>query len=154
MISKQQVIDLVSDRLEELNLFLVDLDISADNRITVKLDGDEPVSMENCIAVSRSIEHNLDREKEDFELMISSAGLSNPFQVWRQYTKNVGRDVEVVLHDGEKIKAQLEKAEDEKVSLFWTAKERVEGKKKKITVEHRKELALDEIKQTKLILKF
>lgn len=154
MISKELVEDLMKDKLEELGLFVVDLDISSDNRISIKLDGDEAVSMENCIAVSRSIEHNLDREKEDFELMVSSAGITSPFQVWRQYVKNVGFDVEVVLKTGEKLKGLLEKAEDERIILFWTSKEKVEGKKKKIVVEHRRELGLVEIKRTKLILKF
>jgi ribosome maturation factor RimP len=154
MISKALVEELMKDKLEELGLFVVELEISGDNRISLKLDGDKPVSMDDCIAVSRSIEHNLDREKEDFELMVSSAGITAPFVVWRQYLKNVGMDVEVVLESGEKFKGLLEKAEDERISLFWKSRERVEGKKKKIVVEHRKEFGLDEIKRTKLILKF
>ena len=102
MIDKKTVIALAEERINELDkgLFIVDLAISSANDIKLFLDAEQSkVSIQDCVSVSRNIEHNLDREKEDFQLSVSSAGMDQPFKVHKQYVKNVGREVKVVLNE-------------------------------------------------------
>ena len=101
MIEKIKVLELVNSALEGSDKFLVNLKITPDNRIFIDIDGDNGVTIDDCIEVSRAVEGNLDREEEDFELNVSSAGADMPLKLTRQYRKNVGRDLEVVTTDGE-----------------------------------------------------
>ena len=103
MISKKRVQELIEERMNELDngLFLVSLTISPANVITVEIDKHVGgVSVEDFIKVSRNVEHNLDREEQDFELNVSSAGLDKAFRVFAQYKKNIGRNVKVKLNEG------------------------------------------------------
>ena len=109
MISKKKVKQLVNERIEELDngLFIVDLRISSSSRIDVELDKYEGnVSVDDCIRVSRNVEHNLDREAQDFELHVSSSGLDKGLRVFAQYKKNIGRDVKVKRKEGGKIEGR------------------------------------------------
>ena len=93
---KERVKELIDKGLEQnTSLFLIDFSIGKDNLIKVIIDGDNGVSIEDCVALSRAIEHNLDREEEDFSLEVSSCGISAPLTQERQYIKNIGREVEV-----------------------------------------------------------
>ena len=87
---REKVENLLQEAFEENNsLFLIDLNVDNANHITVVIDGDNGVSVNDCIEVSRKIEHNLDREEEDFSLDVASAGVSTPLSMPRQYEKTL-----------------------------------------------------------------
>jgi ribosome maturation factor RimP len=157
MISKKKVIELAEERMNELNcgLFIVDLSISTTNVIHLELDKAEGyVSINECISVSRNIEHNLDRESEDFELHVSSAGLDKPLRVFPQYIKNVGRDVKVVTIDGKKLEGLLVAANEKELTLETSRNEKIEGKKKKELIVEQHVFPMNQIKETKIIISF
>lgn len=157
MISKTRVEQLINERIAELDngLFIVDLTISASNVIHVELDKySGGVSVNDCVSVSRNVEHNLDREEQDFELNVSSAGLDKPLRVLPQYTKNVGREVKVALTNGTKLEGKLLAANENGIVLETTRKEKTEGKKKKETIVEQHELAFSDMKETKVIISF
>lgn len=154
MIDTEKVRGWAEERCQEQDLFLVDLTITSSNQIKVLVDSMGPVSIDACVSVSRAIESQLDRDAEDFELTVSSAGVGNPLKVWQQYEKNVGREVKVRLTDGTEIKGKLDKAENDTIYLSWSKKEKVEGKKKKQTVEYTGEYKLEDVSETKVVLPF
>ncbi len=157
MISRKRVLELIEERIAELDngLFVVELNISSNNVIQVELDKYEGyVSVDDCIRVSRNVEHNLDREEADFELNVSSAGLDKGLRVFAQYKKNVGRDVKIQLHEGGKIEGKMISATPEEIVVQTTRKERIEGKKKKETIIEDHVLRMDEIKEIKIVISF
>lgn len=157
MISKSKVEELVNERIAELNngLFIVDISISDSNSINVELDKHEGgVSVNDCISVSRNVEHNLDREEEDFELHVSSAGIDRPLRVLPQYIKNIGRTVDLKLKDGRKNSGILKSADASKLVIETSKMEKLEGKKKKELVVENFEYPLSEIKETKIVITF
>ncbi|MFN5147673.1 MAG: ribosome assembly cofactor RimP [Flavobacteriia bacterium] len=157
MISKSKVLELIDERIAELGngLFVVDLTISSNNVIQVELDKHEGnVSINDCMSVSRNVEHNLDREAEDFELQVSSAGLDKPFRVPAQYVKNVGRTVKVVLQNGKKIEGELKAVSEKDVVVENSRKEKIEGKKKKELIVEQHVLPMEQIKETKIVISF
>jgi len=103
MISAVSIKELVNKILEPTDFFLVEASVKPGNRIVVYVDKLEGISIDECAEISRLVESNLDREVEDFELEISSPGLTQPFKVKQQYFKNIGKDIEIVLSTGEKI---------------------------------------------------
>lgn len=117
MIDKLHVLDVIHTALEGSDKFLVDLKITTDNRIFVAIDGDNGINIDDCIALSRTIESNLNREEEDFELNVASAGLDSPLKLTRQYKNNVGRILEVTTFDGEHVEGKLLSADDEQFTL-------------------------------------
>lgn len=157
MINKKRVEELIDERIAELNngLFVVELSISASNVITVELDKHQGgVSVEDCMAVSRNIEHNLDREQQDFELNVSSAGLDRPLRVLPQFIKNIGRTVKVVKLDGTKLEGELKVATETGIVVENSRTEKVEGKKKKEVIVEQHQLPFDNIKETKIVITF
>jgi len=157
MISKKKVLELADERMNELNsgLFVVDISISASNVIHLELDkSDGNVSINDCMSVSRNIEHNLDRESEDFELHVSSAGLDKPFRVLAQYIKNIGREVKLVTNDGKKHDGLLTAATAEEVTLEKSRMEKIEGKKKKELIVEQLVFPMTQIKETKIVISF
>lgn len=157
MISKKTVEALINERIAELanGLFVVELSISANNVIHVELDKNPGnVSVMDCMSVSRNVEHNLDREEEDFELHVSSAGLDKPFRVLAQYEKNIGRSIKVVFNNGKKLEGVLKAASTSEITLETTRQEKPEGKKKKETIVEQHVLQLEEVKETKIIITF
>lgn len=165
MISKKKVMELIDERISELGngLFVVDLTISANNVIHVELDKHVGnVAINDCMSVSRNVEHNLDREEEDFELHVSSAGLDKPFRVLAQYVKNIGREVKVVTLEGKKLEGILRAADDKEITIETSRMERPEGdglslsksKKKKELIVEQHVFPLDQIKETKIVISF
>ncbi len=157
MISKKKVANLIYERIEELDngLFVVSLNITPSNQIFVELDKHVGgVSVKDCMSVSRNVEHNLDREQEDFELHVSSAGLDKGLRVFAQYKKNIGREVKVKLNEGGKVEGKMIDATPEKIIIQTTRKERIEGKKKKQTIIEDVELSMDKVKETKIVISF
>ena len=154
MITKKLVTDLAEERTAERadGLFIVELTISAKNVIRLELEGG--VTVEDCMSVSRNIEHNLDREEEDFELHVSSAGLDKPLRVHAQYVKNVGRGLDVLLKSGEKAEGTLTEVTDEHLVLSSSEKRQIEGKKKKEIVELNREITFSEIQEAKIVISF
>lgn len=152
---KEKVTALLQEAFEEYeNLFLIDLKIKGNNEIVVVIDGDQGVTVQDCINVSRKVEHNLDREEEDFSLEVMSAGVTEPLINTRQYKKNEGRDLEVVLQDGLKITGNLIQVHDEGIVLFWKERVPKEVGKGKMTVEKEEVIAFEAIKQAKVKIKF
>lgn len=157
MINKKKIQALIQERIEELNngLFVVSLTISSGNDIQVELDKHEGgVTVQDCISVSRNVEHNLDREEQDFSINVSSAGLDKGLRVFPQYVKNIGREVKVKLNEGGKLEGKLIDAQKHQITIETTRKERIEGKKKKETIVENHEIPMIEIKETKIIISF
>jgi ribosome maturation factor RimP len=157
MINKNKVRELVEERMAELDngLFIVELSISSNNAIRVELDKYEGgVSVEDCIRVSRNVEHNLDREEQDFELHVSSAGLDKGLRVLAQYTKNIGRDVKVKFAESGSIEGELVAATENDITVRISRKERIEGRKKKETIIEDHTVPMEQIKETKIIISF
>ena len=154
MTFKEKVTNLLEEGLlENPSLFLVDLSISEGYKITVTLDGDNGVTLQDCIDFSRIIENNLDREEQDFSLEVASAGVSTPLKLVRQYKKNIGRTLKVKT-TAETIEAKLEAATEESITLSWTAREPKKIGKGKETVEHQREIPYSEIKEAIVIIIF
>jgi ribosome maturation factor RimP len=157
MLNRDYIIELAEERIAELNkgLFIVDLRIGENNIIMLEIDSEiGSVSIDDCVRVSRNIEHNLDREEQDFELHVSSAGLDRPLRVTRQYPKNVGRELKVKTEDGRKIEALLVAADDQGIVLKTERKEKIEGKKKKEVIVEEIPLKYTEIKEAKVVISF
>lgn len=152
---KNKVTELLNAALEEKpTVFLIELAISGDNKITVTLDGDQGVNLQDCIDISRAIEHNLDREEIDFSLEVASAGACSALKFPRQYKKNIGRKLEVITTNGNKMTADITDATDEYVVLEWSSREPKKIGKGKETVNHRVEVPYSEIKEAKVIIVF
>lgn len=157
MINKRIIEDLVQERIAELanGLFVVDITVSSSNVIHVELDKEEGgVSVDDCIRVSRNVEHNLDREVEDFELHVSSAGLDKPFRTLKQFQKNIGRQVKTVTVDGRKLEGLLKQVDDTGILVETSRMEKPEGKKKKELVIEHTNLSYEQIKETKIVISF
>jgi ribosome maturation factor RimP len=151
---REKVEKLLAEAFEENNsLFLIELSVDEANHIAVIIDGDNGVSVNDCIAVSRKIEHNLDREEEDFSLDVASVGVSAALSMPRQYKKNVGRKLAVTTSE-EKLEGELVKFEDNKITLQWKAREPKPVGKGKVTVNKEAVLSLEEIKEAKVIITF
>ncbi|HNW48545.1 MAG: ribosome assembly cofactor RimP [Bacteroidales bacterium] len=154
MIQKETIVKLIEKYLSDNSLFLVDAVVSPDNDIEVTFDSMDKVDLKNCIEMSKTIEAGLDRELEDFSLTVTSAGLDQPFKVFRQYQKFIGKEVEVVFKSGNKQKAILTDAREDSIELSFFKNEKVEGKKKKEKIEVRQFYSLNEIKSTKPVINF
>ena len=154
MISKELVQQLVEQWLEGKDYFLTDLTVSADARIVVEIDHEEGVWIEDCVTLSRFIENGLDRDEEDFELEVGSAGIGQPFKVRRQYDIHVGDDVEVLTASGKKMTGTLAEAGDEGFTVVTLEKVKGEGEKRPHLEETEHRLAYDEVKWTKLHIDF
>ena len=128
--------------------------MSADNRIVVEIDAFDGVAIDFCAALSQYIESKLDREKEDYELEVGSAGITSPFKVLRQYQKNVGNEVEVWLAEGGKLTGVLKSADETGIVLTVQKQVKPEGAKRKITVEEDLAYPYNEIKSTKYLIRF
>ncbi|MCJ7465967.1 MAG: ribosome assembly cofactor RimP [Maribacter sp.] len=151
---KDKVAELLNQALiEDESLFLIDFSITSDNKIKVVLDGDSGVTVEDCVKISRAIEHNIDREEEDFSLEVTSAGAASPIRLPRQFKKNIGRKVHVATFQ-EDFEGNLAATEDDGIILEWKAREPKPTGKGKITVQKRKEIKFSEIKEAKVVLKF
>ncbi|HLN73412.1 MAG: ribosome assembly cofactor RimP [Methylococcaceae bacterium] len=153
MIDKAKVAHIVNETLTG-DLFLVDVTVSSNNEIHIMVDSDSGLSINQIVEISRYVESHLDREAEDFELSVFSAGLSEPFKLVRQYKKNQGKEIEVLLTNGQKLTGLLTEVGDQAIDLEVTTKEKPEGSKKKELVTRIHHLEYSEIKEAKKIFKF
>lgn len=154
MITKEQILGLIQDKLDENNCFLVELEIGEGNAISIEIDSYDGISVKDCIELSKVIDANLDREEEDFEMNVSSAGLDKPLRVIEQYKKNIGRDVKVVPLDGLVVKGELKEVTDDEIVVEFSSKERIEGRKKKETIIKSEKIKFNNIKETTIIISF
>lgn len=147
--NQELVKKLIEEAIEENpQLFLVEWKISADNHIEILVDGDEGLSIDEIVRISRHVEHNLDREEVDFSLNVSSAGVGSPLIMPRQYRKNIGRTLKITRADGGKdLEGELVSADDEGILLKWEAREPKSVGKGKHTVEKEEKLVYSDIKK-------
>jgi len=152
---KEKVIKLLNDALAENEaLFLIELKFLPDNKIYVEVDGDHGVSLNECIRVSRAIEHNLDREEEDFSLEVTSPDVANPLKVKRQYKKNINRIIDVKLNNQTKIQGELKNVLENEIELAWKTREPKPVGKGKVTVVNKAIIPFSDILETKVKIIF
>ncbi len=147
MISEQLIKDLTAQHLEGTDRFVVSVAVRSDNRIRIFIDSDTHVSIEHCIVLSKFIESQLDRGIEDFEINVSSSGLDQPYKLSRQYIKNIGREVSVLLNDNNKLEGTLISADEQGFSVKQITKV------KKVITETTHTFLYSDIKETKEIIK-
>ena len=150
-----EIKDALQSELVARGCFLVDVSVSKDNDIVVTIESENgKIELDDCVALSRYFETRFDREVEDYSLTMTSAGLDQPFKVLRQFEKAVGTKVEVQLKGGKKMVALLEAADEESVTLKYSVKEAVEGKKKKELVEHEDRFTMDQVNAVRPYIEF
>lgn len=154
MIDKNMLISLTEEYLKDTTYYLVDLILGNDNSIIVEIDNDEGVDIDQCVALSRHIEAQLDRDSEDFELTVTSAGLTSPFKTIRQYRKYEGKEVEVLTRTGVKHNGILRSSDKEGFILTITRKVKPEGAKRKQEVDEDIRFKYDDVKYTKYLIRF
>lgn len=160
MISEEGIKALVLEKIAGSDFFLVNVKVSTSNKIVILIDGLKGIGIDDCVSISRHVESNLDREQHDFELEVSSPGLSSPFLVLEQYQKYLGKEVEVQTEDGKKVKGVLVRVDSLGIVLKSQEKVKLEGKKKKelVTTEKpfyfEKEDKAQKIKSTKIVISF
>ena len=150
----QRVEELLNGALESRDdLYLIDLQVNPDLSIRVTLDGDSGVSLQDCMDISRAIEHQLDREEFDFSLEVGSAGALEPLRLPRQYRRHIGRKL-TVRRDGKEQEGTLAAADEQTITLSWKAREPKPVGKGKHTVRKEEVIPIAEIEQAKVVLKF
>lgn len=154
MIDKNVVKNLVEEWLQDKEYFLVSIEISPDDRIVVEIDHADGVWIEDCVALSKYIEDHLNRDEEDYELEVGSAGLGQPFKVPQQYINFIGKEVEVLDADGKKVKGILKAVEGNDFTVGVEEKVKVEGKKRPVKQEVDHVYQMDKVKYTKYIISF
>lgn len=154
MIDKNLVLSLVNEWLEGKDYFLTDLTVSADDRIVVEIDHKDGVWIDDCVELSKHIESHLDRETQDFELEVGSAGVGQPFKVVRQYENNIGEIVEVLTREGKKLKGTLAHADETGFTLTITEKVKHEGQKRPVLENRDIRFAYSDVKSTKYVIDF
>lgn len=154
MIDKKVVKEIVEKWLEDKEYFLVDVEVSSDNCVVVEIDHADGVWIEDCAELSRFIEDNIDREVEDYELEVGSAGLGQPFKVPQQYQNFVGQEVEVLDADGKKVKGLLKSVDGNDFVVTVNEKVQVEGKKRPVKMDVDHTYRMDKVKYCKYLISF
>lgn len=150
-----EISDAIKDEIVARGFFIVEINVSADNDIELTVESEKSiVTLDDCVEISRLFEERFDREKEDYSLTVTSAGLDRPFKVTGQYIKAIGSKVEVSLKGGKKIIATLTGADEEGIDVHYTAREAVEGKKKKELVEHDERIGMDMVNSVRPYIEF
>ncbi|WP_294627538.1 ribosome assembly cofactor RimP [uncultured Bacteroides sp.] len=154
MIEKKTVCQIVEEWLEGKDYFLVEVTVSPDDKIVVEIDHAEGVWIEDCVELSRYIESRLNREEEDYELEVGSAGIGQPFKVLQQYYIHIGQEVEVLTKGGQKLAGTLKSADEEKFTVSVQKKVKMEGEKRPKLVEEDETFTYEQIKYTKYLISF
>jgi ribosome maturation factor RimP len=147
MITEKQLSGIIAEYLENKSIFPVEISIRSDNRIFVYVDGDQGVTIDDCKALSRFIESKLNRDQEDYDLTVSTAGADSPLKLQRQYPRHIGRTFEITLNDETQISGKLVSADEEAIVIEST------GGKKNIQKEN-KTISFNQIKEAKIVLSF
>lgn len=154
MKTAEEIKAIAASLLGSSDLFLVKVMVSGDNKIEVLIDSPAGVNITTCMEISRQLEEKLDRDTEDFELTVASAGIGYPFLVEGQYKKNIGNAVEIRLKETGTLSGTLKAFNDDHILIECEEKKAIEGKKKKEVVKTEKTIYLSDIKQIKDIVTF
>ncbi|MCF6183951.1 MAG: ribosome assembly cofactor RimP [Bacteroidales bacterium] len=161
MYSKETILKMAEDILKSESedftnndIFITDVKISNDNRITVSIDSFEGIKIKDCALLSKKIEGKLDRENEDFELLVSSAGLDNAFKVLKQYEKNIGKLIKLLTVDGEKLKGKLISVTKNEIEIEPEIKKTKKNKLKTLNKEENINMAMNLIKEARVVITF
>lgn len=154
MIDKQLIIDAVEKAIKDSDIFLVDVKVTPDNNITVEIDNPTGIDIDTCSRITRAIESDVDRDVEDYELEVGSAGLTAPFKVKGQYLKNIGNDISVLTRDGKKLKGVLKDVTDDTFTMTVTKKVKLEGKKRPEMVDEDITIPMADTKSVTYDIKF
>lgn len=154
MIDTQLLRQTVENEIAGTDAFIVSINVGKDNRIVVELDSSTSLDIDTCAKITRAIEKVFDRDAEDYELEVGSAGLTSPFKVKGQFDKNLGNEVEVLTADGRKFTGTLVETTDSGFTVEVPTKVRREGKKRPEIVNQPETLAYTEAKSVKYVLKF
>jgi len=153
--NSSEILDALDSAVVARGCFFVGISVSKDNDVTLTVEKEEgTMDLEDCVEISRLFEAAFDREKEDYSITVSSAGLDQPFKVLAQYRKAVGEKVEVMLKGGRKFVATLADADAQSVTLVYSARESVDGSKKKVLVRHEDKIAYSEINSVRPYITF
>ena len=154
MVEKKTVSQIVEEWLEGKDYFLVEVTVSPDDKIVVEIDHAEGVWIEDCVELSRYIESKLNREEEDYELEVGSAGIGQPFKVLQQYYIHIGQEVEVLTKDGRKLAGVLKDANEATFIVGVQKKMKTEGAKRPKLMEEDETFTYEQIKYTKYLISF
>lgn len=154
MIDKVLITNIVEEYLLSSDIFLVEVAVRPGNIIVIEVDSKEGISIDDCIALSKYVESKLDRDAEDFELEVGSAGITSPFKIPKQYEKNIGNEVEVLTKSGQKLSGVLKSCDDAGFTVVVTKMVKLEGAKKKSPVEEDFSFNYEEVKYTKYLIRF
>ena len=154
MIDKNIVKGIVEEWLKDKEYFLVDVEVSADNKIVVEIDHADGVWIEDCVELSKFIEDHFNRDEEDFELEVGSAGLGQPFKVVQQYINFIGKSVEVMESDGKKVQGILKSVDGEDFVVTVQEKVKMEGKKRPVMMDVDHTYNMNQVKYTKYLISF
>ena len=154
MIDKNVVKEIVGQWLVGKEYFLVDVEVSNDDRIVVEIDHADGVWIDDCVELSKFVEEHLSRDEQDYELEVGSAGIGQPFKVAQQYVNHIGKPVEVLTAEGQKVKGVLKAVDGRNFIVTTEEKVKVEGKKRPQLVETDREYDMDNVKYTKYLISF
>lgn len=154
MIDKQKLTETLEEAIKGTSIFIVDIKISNDNSIIVELDSDDSMDIDMCTSISRKIESVFDRDVEDYELEVGSAGLTSPFKVKRQWQKNLGNEIEVLTKDGRKLTGVLVEVNEDDFVIQFPIKVKEEGKKRPVVVSHKEPITFENCKKACYLIKF
>ncbi|MGM9846454.1 MAG: ribosome assembly cofactor RimP [Muribaculaceae bacterium] len=154
MIDKELLTKTVEEAIKDTSIYIVDITISKDNSIIVELDSDDSMDIDMCTSISRKIESVFDRDVEDYELEVGSAGLTSPFKVKRQWQKNIGNEIEVLTKDGRKLIGVLVEVNDDNFVIQFPMKVKEEGKKRPVVVSHKEPITFENCKKACYLIKF
>ena len=155
MIQVEKIKEIVEQQIAGSDKFIVEISVGNDNKITVIIDSDvSGISINDCVCVSRAIEETLNREDEDFELQVESAGLDRPLKMLRQFLKNINKDIDIVFTNGKKLTAKLIAATDNSIDVEYSEKTLVENKKRKQLITRNETIMFADIKSAKVAVSF
>lgn len=154
MIDRLLLAQTVERAISGTDIFLVDLKVDKNNSITVEIDSPEGIDIDTCAKITRAIEADFDRDVEDYDLEVGSAGLTSPFKVKGQYLKNIGNPIEVLTQDGKKLKGTLLEVSDDSFVLGIKRKVKEEGKKRPVEIEEPLLIKMDVTKYVKYLIEF
>lgn len=154
MVDKHQVEQAVLEAINGTDIFIVEIKVTPDNRVTVELDSKSGLDIDTCARVTRAIEAAVDREIEDYELEVGSAGLTAPFKVPAQYEKNIGNDIEVLTRDGRKMSGKLIAVEGTDFTIEVSRKVKEPGAKRPVMITEPVTLSMDNVKKACYLIDF
>lgn len=154
MIDKEKIQQIVTDAIAGSDIFIVEIRVTPDNAVTVELDSTKGLDIDTCARITRAIEAGVDRDVEDYDLEVGSAGLTAPFKVPAQYTKNIGNDIEVLTRDGRKMTGLLTAVDGTDFTIEVTRKVKEPGAKRPVTVAEPVTLSMDNVKRANYLIDF